>query len=112
MSIFPISNCLGHESIIEDIVKRLEHLFKEHEVFSDDEAMQKVVIFLTLNSNVSFKHNLKDNPYLGHVVEVCPLMPTFLLIDIIWSLRLDKQFYELLTYTPCWFSFQFFEPAT
>lgn len=75
-------------------------------------VLRKIVMFLVLNTNVSFKYNLKDNPNISHVVNICPLIPACILVPVIWSLKLDEYFYELLTYTPCWFSFQFFEPST
>lgn len=76
------------------------------------QKLRKIFMFLMLNTDATYKYNLKDDPELVHVLEICPLMPKFLLVTLVWELHLDQFFNEMLSYAPCWFTFQYFEPAT
>lgn len=74
--------------------------------------LRKIFMFLMFNTDATYKYNLKDDPNIVHVLEICPLLPKFMLVTLVWELRLDQFFNEMLSYSPCWFSFQYFEPAT
>ena len=76
------------------------------------QKLRKIFMFFMMNTDVTYKYNLKDDPEFVHVLEICPLMPKFLLVTLVWELNLDQFFNEMLSYAPCWFSFQYFEPAT
>lgn len=79
---------------------------------NQESRLRKILMFLMLNTDASYKYNLRDDNNFIHVYEICPLLPKFMLVTIVWDLHLDSFFYEMLSYSPCWFSFQYFEPAT
>lgn len=72
---------------------------------------QKIVLFLTLNTDISYKYDIRKDQELAHVLDITPKMSKTLLVSVIWESNLDTVFYQLLSYTPCWFSFQVFEVA-
>ncbi|XP_065365949.1 uncharacterized protein LOC135958925 [Calliphora vicina] len=113
----------GNESFINELVRRLQEYFVQRELVDNEnktplpdmakiQKLRKILMFLMLNTDATFKYNLKDDPELVHVLEICPLMPKFLLVTLVWELHLDQFFNEMLSYAPCWFTFQYFEPAT
>lgn len=111
----------GNEDVVEEICKRLQDYFNEMEYIDPEtkkplpkayNKFRKLIMFLLVNTDATYKYNLKTDPGLAHVIEICPLLPKYLLVAIIWELNLDKFFYEALALCPCWFSFQFFENAT
>lgn len=114
---------IGNESFINELVRRLQDYLVEQELVDKDTKMpleekeklqklRKIFMFLMLNTDATYKYNLKDDNNLVHVLEICPLMPKFLLVTLVWELHLEQFFNELLSYAPCWFTFQYFEPAT
>lgn len=76
------------------------------------QKLRKIFMFLIMNTDVTYKYNIKDDQEFVHVFEICPLLPKFLLVTLVWELNLDKFFNEMLSYSPCWFTFQYFEPTT
>lgn len=68
-------------------------------------------MFLTLNTDVSYKYNLRNDQELAHVLDMTPQMSKCCLVSLIWETNLDHIFYQLLSYTPCWFSFQLIDMA-
>lgn len=71
--------------------------------------LQKIVLFLTLNTDISYKYDLRKDQELAHVLDMTPQMSRCVLVSVIWETNLDDIFYQLLAYTPCWFSFQLFD---
>ncbi|KAM7350075.1 gem-associated protein 4b-like [Cochliomyia hominivorax] len=112
----------GNESFINELVRRLQDYLVERELVDTEkiplpdkekhQKLRKILMFLMLNTDATYKYNLKDDVELVHVLEICPLMPKFLTVTLVWELHLDEFFYEMLSYAPCWFTFQYFEPAT
>lgn len=111
----------GNEDVVEEICKRLQDYFLKADYIDPEKKkpqpkaypiFRKIIMFLLVNTDATYKYNLKDDPGLAHVIEICPLLPKYLLVAIVWELNLDRFFYEALAYCPCWFSFQYFENAT
>ncbi|XP_055913417.1 uncharacterized protein LOC129947032 [Eupeodes corollae] len=111
----------GNEDVVDEICNRLQdYLLKMDYIDGETKKplpkaqrlLRKMVMFLLVNTDATYKYNLKDDPGLAHVIEICPLLPKYLLVAIIWQLNLDQFFYEALAHCPCWFSFQYFEIAT
>lgn len=76
-----------------------------------ERILQKIVLFLTLNTDISYKYDLRKDQELAHVLDMTPQMSKCVLVSVIWATNLDHIFYQLLSYTPCWFSFQLFDMA-
>lgn len=111
----------GNEDVVEEICKRLQDFFLKMDYIDEQTKLpkpkdypkfRKIIMFLLVNTDATYKYNLKDDPGLAHVIEICPLLPKYLLVAIVWELHLDQFFYEALARCPCWFSFQYFENAT
>lgn len=105
------------------MIRRLQDYFVERELVDNEnkkpvsdkaklEKLRKICMFLMLNTDATYKYNLREDADFVHVLEICPLMPKFLLVTLVWELHLDQFFNEMLSYAPCWFTFQYFEPAT
>ncbi|XP_053950879.1 uncharacterized protein LOC128858535 [Anastrepha ludens] len=110
----------GNDLFINELVRRLQEAFIEHELSEPEDKkplpkahqkLRKVMMFLFANTDATYKYNLREDPTFAHVLEQCPLLPKFLLVTLVWELQLDQFFYEVLSYTPCWFAFQYFETA-
>ncbi|XP_075158941.1 gem-associated protein 4b-like [Haematobia irritans] len=111
----------GNEAVINELVRRLQNYLADVDLVDKetkiplpgkDQKLRKILMFLMFNTDATYKYNLKDDHNIVHVLEMCPLMPKFLLVTLVWELHLDQYFNEMLSYSPCWFSFQYFEPAT
>lgn len=111
----------GNVDFKNDLVKRLQNYLSECNLVdkekkkplpSAERKLRKIVMFFVLNTDATYKYNLRDDINVVHVFEICPLLPKFLVVTLIWELNLESFFYELLSFTPCWFAFQYFEPAT
>uniref|UniRef100_A0A1A9VB83 Uncharacterized protein n=1 Tax=Glossina austeni TaxID=7395 RepID=A0A1A9VB83_GLOAU len=111
----------GNVDFKNDLVKRLQNYLiecnlvdkeKKKPLPSAERKLRKIVVFFVLNTDATYKYNLRDDINVVHVFEICPLLPKFLVVTLIWELNLESFFYELLSFTPCWFAFQYFEPAT
>ncbi|XP_011198693.2 uncharacterized protein LOC105222863 [Bactrocera dorsalis] len=110
----------GNELIINELVRRLQQALLDRQLIDSEnkkplakahQKLRKVLIFLFANTDATYKYNLHSDTAIAHVLEQCPLLPKFLLVTLVWELQLDQFFYEALSYTPCWFAFQYFETA-
>ncbi|XP_017472165.1 PREDICTED: uncharacterized protein LOC108363333 [Rhagoletis zephyria] len=110
----------GNDIFINELVRRLQQVLVDRDLIDPEvkkplpkahQKLRKVVMFLFANTDATYKYNLREDPTFAHVLEQCPLLPKFLLVTLIWELQLDQFFYEALSYTPCWFAFQYFETA-
>lgn len=106
--------------MIGELSKRLMKHFTESDYADHDHYpklkkyesnLQRIVLFLALNTDITFKYDLKKDQELAHVLDMTPKMSKCALVSVIWETNLDQIFYQLLSYTPCWFSFQLFEMA-
>uniref|UniRef100_W8B1C6 Uncharacterized protein n=1 Tax=Ceratitis capitata TaxID=7213 RepID=W8B1C6_CERCA len=110
----------GNDLFINELVRRLQQMLIERELVDSEhnepfpkahQKLRKILMFLFANTDATYKYNLREDPTFAHVLEQCPLLPKFLLVTLVWELHLDQFFYEALSYTPCWFAFQYFETA-
>lgn len=110
----------GNENVVDEISKRLKKHFADNDYIDSEQYpklmkyesnLQRIVLFLALNTDISYKYDLKKDQELAHVLNMTPQMSKCLLVSVIWETNLDHVFYQLLAYTPCWFSFQMFEVA-
>uniref|UniRef100_A0A0A1WG20 DNA ligase n=2 Tax=Zeugodacus cucurbitae TaxID=28588 RepID=A0A0A1WG20_ZEUCU len=110
----------GNDLFINELVRRLQETLLDRQLIDPEtkkplakahQKLRKILIFLFANTDATYKYNLREDPTIAHVLEQCPLLPKFLLITLVWELQLDQFFYETLSYTPCWFAFQYFETA-
>ncbi|XP_037932358.1 uncharacterized protein LOC119667142 [Teleopsis dalmanni] len=107
----------GNDRIVNEISKRIQDvLLEKHHLSKALEplpksytVLRKVLLFLVLNSDIPRKSECDVFKNLAHVSDLCPLLPKFLLIAIIWELKLDNFLYELISYTPCWFTYPLIE---
>ncbi|XP_055370705.1 uncharacterized protein LOC129605151 [Condylostylus longicornis] len=107
----------GNEKIIDEIVTRVQRHFAEKS-YTDvhhlpkaesDLILRKICFFLILNTDSNFKYSLKDDINLAHLLEVTPQLSKCLLSNVVWGLKLDKYFCEIIQYSPSWFALQFLE---
>ena len=68
-----------------------------------DFELRKITFLLFLNSEVNFKHDLKKNVKIVHVLKMMPVLKNTIVYSCVWGLNLDEYFYEILRYTPLWF---------
>lgn len=64
-----------------------------------------------LNTDVTFKYDLNNDPRICHVLNNFEPLTKCLLITLIWELKLDEFFYEMLEYSNSWFALQFLHEA-
>ncbi|KAL5276102.1 hypothetical protein ACFFRR_001739 [Megaselia abdita] len=110
----------GNEHVIDEISKRLKKHFMDNDYIDSEQQpklkkyefnLQKIVLFLALNTDISYKYDLRKDQELAHVLDMTPQISKCVLISVMWETNLDHIFYQLLSYTPCWFSFQLFDQA-
>lgn len=110
----------GNESHIKDIISKLHGALQaknlvdpetSEPLLQHDEQLRKIAFYLILNTEASFKHNLIDDHSVCHLVKTAPQLTKGLLLACIWGLKLDKYFYECITYTPTWFAYGLVEDA-
>ncbi|XP_067640478.1 uncharacterized protein [Eurosta solidaginis] len=110
----------GNDLFITELVRRLQQSLIDKELVGAEDRkplpkaqqkLRKVMMFLFANTDATYKYNLREDPAIAHVLEQCPLLPKFLLVTLVWELQLDQYFYEAISYTPCWFAFQYFETS-
>ncbi|XP_073833375.1 gem-associated protein 4b-like [Musca autumnalis] len=111
----------GNEAFINELVRRLQDYLAEAGLVDKESKkplpdkshiLRKILMFLMFNTDATYKFDLRSDQNIVHVLEICPLLPKFMLVTLVWELNLDQYFNEMLSYSPCWFSFQYFEPAT
>lgn len=74
-----------------------------------DGQLRKIVFFLVLNTEATFKYDLMTDHTVCHLINTMPLLPKALLHACIWNSSLDRYFCECIAYTPIWFAYQFID---
>lgn len=75
------------------------------------EELRKITFFLVLNTDVSLKYDLSQDPNISHLLNTTPSLTKCLLMSCIWGLGLEEFFYEIISYTPSWFAFQLLDES-
>ncbi|XP_053663329.1 uncharacterized protein LOC128712458 [Anopheles marshallii] len=109
----------GNGPYIIEVVARLlkylrvqNYLNPENKVNTQYEPeLRRITMYLLLNTDVSFRYDLIQEPRVNHVLNSLPQLTKCLLMNCIWGLDLDRFFYEMLRYAPLWFSMQFIDQA-
>ncbi|XP_058063600.1 uncharacterized protein LOC131213554 [Anopheles bellator] len=105
----------GNEPYIIEIVARLlrylrkqNYLDADNKVIGQHEAqLRKIAMYLVLNTDASFLYDLKQDGRVGQLLCTAPQLSKCLLLNCIWGLDLDRFLYEMVSYSPLWFSMQF-----
>ncbi|XP_058127451.1 uncharacterized protein LOC131291012 [Anopheles ziemanni] len=109
----------GNEPYIIEIVARLLKYFRiqnyldgENKVNKQYETqLRKITMYMLLNTDVSFRYDLSQDSRVSHLLNSLPQMSKCLLLNCIWGLDLDRFLYEMISYSPLWFSMQFLDQA-
>ncbi|XP_052901252.1 uncharacterized protein LOC128307444 [Anopheles moucheti] len=109
----------GNGPYIIEVVARLlkylrvqNYLNQENKVNTQFEPeLRRITMYLLLNTDVSFRYDLIQEPRVNHLLNSLPQLTKCLLMNCIWGLDLDRFFYEMLRYAPLWFSMQFIDQA-
>lgn len=109
----------GNEPYILEIVSRLMKILKTRNYLTTEnvpnpnkkEELRKITFFLVLNTDVSLKYDLSQDPNISHLLNTTPLLTKCILMSCIWGLGLEEFFYEIISYTPSWFAFQLLDES-
>lgn len=74
-----------------------------------DEQLRKITFYLVLNTEATFKYDLKSDYTICHLLDTLPSLPKALLHACIWGLHIERYFCECIAYTPNWFAYQFID---
>ena len=110
---------LGNEVYIQEIAARLlKHLRSRDYVTNYNTVnaqyknqLRNITFLLVLNTDVTLKYDLNNDPKICHVLNNFEQLTKCLLISLIWELKLDEFFYETLEYSNSLFALQFLHEA-
>ncbi|XP_058063381.1 uncharacterized protein LOC131213368 [Anopheles bellator] len=105
----------GNEQYITEIVAQLlrylrqqNYLDAANKVIPQHAAqLRKIAMYLFLNTDASFLYDLNQDGRVGQLLCTAPQLSKCLLLNCIWDLNLDRFLYEMVSYSPLWFSTQF-----
>uniref|UniRef100_A0A182W4C7 Uncharacterized protein n=1 Tax=Anopheles minimus TaxID=112268 RepID=A0A182W4C7_9DIPT len=104
--------------IIEVVARLLKYLRVQNYLNTENKVnvqyepeLRRITMYLLLNTDVSFRYDLIQEPRVNHLLNSLPQLTKCLLMNCIWGLDLDRFFYEMLRYAPLWFSMQFIDQA-
>ncbi|XP_049295415.1 uncharacterized protein LOC125770136 [Anopheles funestus] len=109
----------GNGPYIIEVVARLLKYLRVHNYLNANNKvniqyepeLRRITMYLLLNTDVSFRYDLIQEPRVNHLLNSLPQLTKCLLMNCIWGLDLDRFFYEMLRYAPLWFSMQFIDQA-
>ncbi|XP_050070585.1 uncharacterized protein LOC126558557 [Anopheles maculipalpis] len=109
----------GNEPYIIEVVARLLKYFRTQRYLNAhnkvdkqfEPELRRITMYLLVNTDVSFRYDLKLDKRVGQLLNTSPQITKCLLMNCIWGLDLDRFFYEMLRYAPLWFSMQFLDEA-
>jgi len=61
------------------------------------------------NTNLSYKYDLKEDFQICHLLNNFPQLTKSLYVNVMWQLKLQKYYYEALSYSPSWFILPFLD---
>ncbi|XP_031641224.1 uncharacterized protein LOC116352632 [Contarinia nasturtii] len=108
----------GNEPYIAHIVTKVLELFNKKGYFDTvtskpqpefDAHLRKIAFYLVLNTEATFKYDLKADYSVCHLLNTLPSLPKALLHACIWGVHLERYFCECIAYTPIWFAYQFID---
>lgn len=91
---------------IEHICKSMNNIFKiynipiEEKTSINNERCIQSYKYLLLNTNFENQERLAEDLVSGHLVDMCPPLSPYLLIQILWSLEYEEVLIESLLYIP------------
>ncbi|XP_037938137.1 uncharacterized protein LOC119671532 [Teleopsis dalmanni] len=105
------------EKLLNEIKTRMQSAFIRWGCLTKDlkslpnaySTLRQIVMLLILNTDITYHIDLKEQKYIAHVIDLYPPLPKFLLISIIWELKLDSLFYEIVSYSPIWYTLPLME---
>lgn len=77
----------------------------------NEEMLRKITFFLILNCDLTRIEDLSNEPNVGHLVGICPLITPCILFDCVWGLNLGQYLSEILTYGPVTLSLELLKDA-
>lgn len=103
-----LTSCITAENNthIEDICESINNIFKnydipiEEKVSVHNEKCTQSYKYLLLNTNFENQERLAEDIISGHLVDMCPPLSPYLLIQILWNLGYEKILIESLLYMP------------
>ncbi|KOC62121.1 hypothetical protein WH47_05213 [Habropoda laboriosa] len=103
-----LTSCITNENSnhIDDICKSMVNIFETYSIAVSEKALinnEKCVQsykYLLLNTNFKHQEHLAEDIISGHLVDMCPLLSPYLLIQILWHLEYEKILIESLLYMP------------
>lgn len=111
----------GYQNAITDITHRLRERLrsKAYLNFENDadpehhHQLRRIVFYMMLNTDVTLAapHDLNNHVDVVHVLQNMPQLPPFLLLNLLWSLRLHQFLSEAIANTPAWFAVAYIDRA-
>ncbi|CAO1388594.1 unnamed protein product [Diamesa tonsa] len=109
----------GNEVYIQDIAARLLKNLRSRDYVLDfntlnpkyKNELRNITFLMVLNTDVTYKYDLDNDPKICHLLNNFEQLTKCLLISLIWELKLDEFFYEMLEYSNSWFAMQFLHEA-
>ncbi|XP_070498649.1 uncharacterized protein [Chironomus tepperi] len=100
----------GNEIQINEITLKLRNIFLGNGFTSEDcDELRKINLLLMFNTELSYKHDLKGDFQICHLLNNFPQLSKCLYINVMWQLKLQKYFYEALSFSPSWFILPFLD---
>ncbi|KAG5679634.1 hypothetical protein PVAND_009192 [Polypedilum vanderplanki] len=105
-----INNYGGCEIYVKEIALRLKNVFLSRG-YNNQESheLRKINLLLMLNTEASFKYDLKEDIKICHLLNNFAPLTKCLYANLIWELKLEKYLYEALKFLPSWFILQFLD---
>lgn len=63
-----------------------------------DNKLRRINMFLMLNTNANFMHDLQDNTKICHLINNFPQLSKCIYASLLWNVKLEKYFYETVKY--------------
>lgn len=116
-----VSVFIGNEQYIDELVRKLTSICNRNQHIEStaqtvcrnaplpptSHVMRKIVLFLMLNTEVTLKYDLSEEPSISHFLNIMAALPKCVLHKLIWDLKIEAYFGEIIAYSPSWFAYPF-----
>lgn len=111
----------GNEKYIDELVRKLSSIcYRNQPIESTTQTicrntplpptshnMRKIVLFLLLNTDVTLKYDLSEEPSISHFLNIMAALPKCVMHKLIWDLKIEAYFGEIIAFSPSWFAYPF-----
>lgn len=109
----------GNEPFINEIVSKLIKFFRSQSYLSDnlevnlqhEDKLRSITFYMILNTDVSIKYDLSKDQKISHLLNTMPQLTECVLVNVIWGTKLNRYFFEFMSYAPSYYVVQFLEKS-